>query len=263
MARDHAQIKTAIWSDPDFRALSGGAQRLYHLILEQPELSLCGVVALTLARWAQMASDTTVAGLRKALRELAAACFVVVDDATEEVWARTFSKHDIQFDSPNVVIAMAKDWLGIQSLLIRQRFLEGLPNTLLEGFPEPYRHKIPEPFSQAFLTCVPAHLHPPPPTSTSTASAKARSRPLPEDFKLTEEMRTWCLEHGVVSDPELEFEKFCDYWHGNGKTKLDWVATWRNWMRNADTYLSRRNGSGARSSAARRNAVDALNRAGR
>lgn len=35
---------------------------------------------------------------------------------------------------------------------------------------------------------------------------------------------------------ELETEKFKDYWHakaGKDATKLDWQATWRNWIRNA------------------------------
>ncbi|HEV7317693.1 MAG TPA: hypothetical protein VGO04_03670 [Ensifer sp.] len=34
----------------------------------------------------------------------------------------------------------------------------------------------------------------------------------------------------------VEFDKFCDYWRaksGRDATKLDWAATWRNWMRNA------------------------------
>ncbi|MCA1440457.1 hypothetical protein I6F07_09570 [Ensifer sp. IC4062] len=35
---------------------------------------------------------------------------------------------------------------------------------------------------------------------------------------------------------EAEFEKFRDYWcakAGREATKLDWQATWRNWIRNA------------------------------
>lgn len=33
----------------------------------------------------------------------------------------------------------------------------------------------------------------------------------------------------------LEHRKFCDYWYGKATnaTKLDWEATWRNWMRTA------------------------------
>jgi uncharacterized protein YdaU (DUF1376 family) len=33
-------------------------------------------------------------------------------------------------------------------------------------------------------------------------------------------------------DPLQTYYKFCDYWIGNGETKADWLATWRNWVRN-------------------------------
>lgn len=38
------------------------------------------------------------------------------------------------------------------------------------------------------------------------------------------------------SEATLEFDKFRDYWtakSGRGAAKLDWAATWRNWLRNA------------------------------
>ena len=33
-------------------------------------------------------------------------------------------------------------------------------------------------------------------------------------------------------DPLQTYYKFCDYWLGNGEVKADWLATWRNWVRN-------------------------------
>jgi hypothetical protein len=56
---------------------------------------------------------------------------------------------------------------------------------------------------------------------------------LPEDFAVTESMRYWARSHapGVLVDRETE--AFCDYWRGNGRQMVDWVATWRNWMRRA------------------------------
>ena len=38
------------------------------------------------------------------------------------------------------------------------------------------------------------------------------------------------------SQAMTEFDKFRDYWNakaGKDATKLDWPATWRNWLRNA------------------------------
>jgi hypothetical protein len=37
-------------------------------------------------------------------------------------------------------------------------------------------------------------------------------------------------------DYELEKDKFCDYYKGQGKLMKDWSATFRNWIRNAAEY---------------------------
>ena len=48
-------------------------------------------------------------------------------------------------------------------------------------------------------------------------------------------------------DLELEHKKFVDYWTaatGSKATKLDWDATWRNWIRNARPGTQPRPGAG-------------------
>lgn len=47
-------------------------------------------------------------------------------------------------------------------------------------------------------------------------------------------------------DLKTEHAKFCDYWHakaGRDATKLDWAATWRNWIRRASEQATK-NGHG-------------------
>lgn len=42
-----------------------------------------------------------------------------------------------------------------------------------------------------------------------------------------------------------EYECFCDYWHakaGSNAVKVDWDATWRNWIRRAAERASTANG---------------------
>lgn len=156
VARTHAKVKTAIWANPDFLKLSMGAQWLFHVILEQPSLSLCGVGALTVARWAQFAPDATVRSVRAALTALVKGSFVVVDEGTEEVWVRSFTKHDGVLRQPNIVVAMAKDFGAIHSQTIRRRFIHALPDPFPEpdakGFDEAFVKGLPEPFRQALLT---------------------------------------------------------------------------------------------------------------
>jgi len=52
------------------------------------------------------------------------------------------------------------------------------------------------------------------------------------DRDVIDAMRTEC----PYVDLEAEHRKFCDYWAakaGSGATKVDWNATWRNWIRRA------------------------------
>lgn len=62
--------------------------------------------------------------------------------------------------------------------------------------------------------------------------------------KITEEWLEWALSNtGWDSDRIiLEMKAFQDYWNskaGDGAIKMDWSATWRNWVRNAMKYEER------------------------
>jgi hypothetical protein len=73
---------------------------------------------------------------------------------------------------------------------------------------------------------------------TKKASPSLRATRLPENFQPNETMREWFKANklGEVIDGIIEHEKFCDYFAGapgeKGR-KVDWPATWRNWMRSA------------------------------
>lgn len=58
-----------------------------------------------------------------------------------------------------------------------------------------------------------------------------RSCQLPEDFRVSDGLRTWAAGHGFTL-PVIEFEteKFIAYWQGEGTTKKDWFSAWRVWM---------------------------------
>lgn len=58
---------------------------------------------------------------------------------------------------------------------------------------------------------------------------------LPEDWGVTSELGHWAMQQGLSRERVLlEEEKFIDYWlakPGQSGVKLDWNATWRNWVR--------------------------------
>jgi hypothetical protein len=61
---------------------------------------------------------------------------------------------------------------------------------------------------------------------------KARpARTCPDDFVVTDELRSWAAENCPGIDIDRETAAFKDYTFATAKT--DWVKTWRNWMRKA------------------------------
>ena len=85
------------------------------------------------------------------------------------------------------------------------------------------------------------------PTEVLTTSTATRARPaprgnargtrIPDDFAVTPEMRAWATAQGFGRlDLNAVTEEFFDYWRaipGQRGVKLDWVATWRNRVRDA------------------------------
>lgn len=65
-------------------------------------------------------------------------------------------------------------------------------------------------------------------------------RPLPVPFLMTSEMLAWAAEKTPAVNVDRTSEDFIDYWTGEGKSKADWPATWRNWMRRSQDDLERR-----------------------
>jgi hypothetical protein len=72
--------------------------------------------------------------------------------------------------------------------------------------------------------------------------AKASSMPrnrgsrIPDDFTVAPAMVAWARANCPGVDGQRETTKFINYWQakaGRDGVKLDWVATWRNWMMNA------------------------------
>jgi hypothetical protein len=80
------------------------------------------------------------------------------------------------------------------------------------------------------------------PHSNVTPITARRGTRIPPDFTVTDEMKQWAREQTPDVDGWYELQKFKDYWQsltGRTSTKLDWVGTWRNWMRKAQEDESR------------------------
>jgi hypothetical protein len=120
MARNYAQIMTAIWRNAEFRALAEREQRTYLMLVTQPDISAAGVLALRLRRWSDMAADSTPDGLVYALKVLEAGRFIVVDWDAEELLVRSFIRWDGGFGNPKRRPVIIRSAAEVDSELIRR-----------------------------------------------------------------------------------------------------------------------------------------------
>jgi hypothetical protein len=71
-----------------------------------------------------------------------------------------------------------------------------------------------------------------------TSLQKKRGARLADDWFLPMDWGQWAVSEGWTSEQvKAEAEKFKDYWiskPGAAAVKLDWQATWRNWIRNSN-----------------------------
>ncbi|WDG45007.1 YdaU family protein [Pseudomonas synxantha] len=101
-----------------------------------------------------------------------------------------------------------------------------------------------EPVKQDQKTCAataaPAHVEESRGTPDPVQPKASKGTRLAKDWTLPEAWRAWALETRTelgAAGVDLESEKFRDHWHaatGAKATKADWLATWRNWIRNAN-----------------------------
>ena len=80
-------------------------------------------------------------------------------------------------------------------------------------------------------------------TETDTDTEKKRERTqratrLPADWMPSLENLEFCRQARPDLLPAEVADSFRDHWLGNGQTKKDWDATWRNWVRREKSRIS-------------------------
>lgn len=139
---------------------------------------------------------------------------------TEEdgmIFNKRLSQELLKVNTKRVVNAQSGARGGrAKALKTKETGLANATDSLYQPEPEPYREK-----------------------RDTKVSPKKRATRLPDDWQLPKHFGDWALEQGWTHDAiRLEADKFKDYWiakSGKDATKLDWLATWRNWIRNSKT----------------------------
>jgi len=178
----YIKLQRSIWHDHDFVALPASTQRLYLLLISQPDLSHCGVVAYTPGRWSTLAVDTSPADIRSDVERLVVARFVMLDERTEELWVRSYMSHDGGYRTPNIHKPIRTAIAGIMSNLIREQvttLAETLGVTLPETVTERVAETLPESPKPAALS------HKPSTSSQQPPPHPLPTRPEPVDLRIT------------------------------------------------------------------------------
>lgn len=100
----------------------------------------------------------------------------------------------------------------------------------VSGQPLPETLQVTAPATPATATQTPSTRH----QSPERVETRRGSR-LPADWRMSPEQEAYCREHRPDLVPLKTAERFRDYWvakAGKDAVKLDWDATWRNWVRN-------------------------------
>lgn len=252
MARNHARLLTAIWSDPHFTALEPEAQRVYFLLLSQPDLSACGVLAFLPRRWARLSALTSVEEIENAISLLEEARFVMVDNETDELLIRTFVIHDGGLNNPKMRGATKSAMRAVHSRVLRSAISAVLPEQfraeIVDGLPmakaiplesdsRTERKAIAMGTVNGSNAEVGGRRQSPGPSGSDVPEVPPkggqRGSRIPDDFALTDEHRAWASKNCPDIDVELHTKRFKNHWQaksGKDATKLDWHKTWENWL---------------------------------
>ena len=209
--------------------------------------------------------------------------FVITDADTGELLVRALMRRDSAWKQPNLLKQARESAEQIESPRIRGALLAELRRLPLdetgseqvrtlvaefitdleqgEPYPTAYPHPDPSDETLDYPSGDPSDMTRPragsslSPTSIAPTSLPAqppRDRKLgmrlPDDFVLTPDMRSWSAKNSPHVNQDREFERFCDYWRakpGKDGRKLDWLGTWRNWMRTAEDRQGPRDRPGA------------------
>lgn len=133
MARDHARIKVKIWDDPDFLALRITEQHVYLALISNKGLSRCGVLDYVPSRYEHLAADMTAAKFRRSVEALRASRFLVVDERTQELLARSYVRQDGVLDRVNMGKATGTAFEAIVSDVIRNAVADELRRLMRES----------------------------------------------------------------------------------------------------------------------------------
>ncbi|UOQ56057.1 hypothetical protein MUN78_10110 [Leucobacter allii] len=238
VARSYANIRMNIWSDEDWRNLSGAGKLLYITLLCHDTLSYAGVADWRPAKLAPLIDPRwTADDVRTAAAELSRAFFVVISEESEEILIRSFLKHDGLMKQPKMAQAMTSAFGSIASLELRQMLAfevqklhansPDLPGWKATGIEAVLRHSAVDAQSITPTDTLRDTPSETPPGILSAAQPEGYSpSPTPTPTPIEKEPP---ISAGGSTKPKQPYSKaFLEFWEF-GLKKDDKIAAWKAW----------------------------------
>lgn len=256
MARDYANIQVSIWGNPDVRALPPLQQWLYVQLWTHPDLSYAGVIDWRPGRLvAPLSAGSTADSINALVPLLVERRFVVVDEKTEELFLRSYFRHDGLLKQRTLPVSMVNAYSATGSNMIRAAIIHELKRLRTEH-PDWHAWKVPQVLSilkhPAADPSVEGRIYPevegglegkpnpevaPPHTLTATdtdteAIASARRKPevrLPTDWVPT--ANHYELARSLHVDVAKQADAFRDHATTHDRHAANWNGAFTTWLK--------------------------------
>lgn len=255
--RDYGKVAPSFWTGDTGRRLRSDpdAQRIALYLMTGPHSTMSGVFYCP-AMYIAHEVGLTLEGASEGLRRLSEAGFCVYDEASEWVFVVEMARYqigDALSPSDNRVKGIRAEVPKMPEGVIRQAFIDRYGTAFnlgevasvsrlrargFEGASEPLRSQEQEKEQkreevEAASGDASAHPDEAPPTSPPPRSTKRGGR-LPDDWQPSPENLAYAEAQGfTATETGRMAERFRNHFHsaaGQKGVKLDWGATWRNWV---------------------------------
>lgn len=226
--RDYGKVHSTFWTSPTTGKMSDKAKILALYLMTCSHNTIAGVFRLP-DGYISEDLPFTKETLRQGFTELLDKGFANRCEATKWVWVCRHL-HWNKPENPNQRKAAAKIAVSIPwGCAWKAEFIKVCG---------PMIDMLPEQFGNPSVTVVPTvkeTLSKPGTGTGEETGAGKRATALAADWSLPEDWKAWAEKERSDIDPEATADRFKDYWiakPGKDGRKLDWEATWRNWVRN-------------------------------
>jgi hypothetical protein len=237
--RDYGVVSPKFWIGETGKALRGNApaQVLALYLMTCPHANMIGVFHCPVL---YMAHETGLGmeGASKALQSLIEAGYCTYEASSETVFVHRMAAYQIAESlkpGDNRVKGAEREWQNISSPKLKSAFFA----MYSVAFHLPKKQEAASPLESPSKPLASQEQEQEQEQEKKAPSAKSpRGCALREDWTLPDDWRAWAEKERPDVDVLTVADSFRDYWvakPGRDGRKADWLATWRNWVRNQRT----------------------------